>query len=140
MIARRFLSVAISLNFIHPLIKFTTNEIRSRTGSYITIEHCVLRSYSSLDLNETAREISRPSTSGNATFIAISLGLRPVGDASQVSFSLLDKISWKTGQSVFLNGPAFAGLSVEETAKAVVFSTVEISSFKVNSLINSSEC
>ena len=140
MIARRFLSVGTSRNFIQFLIKSTTNEIRSGTGSYVTMEHCVLRSYSALDLNETAREISRPSTSGNATFIAISLGLRPVGDASQVSFSLLDKISWKTGQSVFLNGPAIAGLFVEETAKAVVFRTTEISSLTVNSLINSSEC
>ena len=101
--------------------------------------HCDLASYSELDLNDMARDIRRPSTSGKATFIAMSLGPRPIDDSNQVFFSLLDRITWNTGQSVFLKGLFLLYAPIDDTAKAVVFNTAPTSTIKLNTLINSSE-
>ena len=75
-------------------------------------------------LKETARERIRPSTSGNATFMAMSRAERPRVPARQ-SFSLPpENTTCSTGAPVALSGESTAGFPGVETANPVPFSTI----------------
>ena len=73
-------------------------------------------------LNETARVIRRPSTSGNATFMAMSRALSPRVPWRQAASSVPANITWRTGQSRW--GPGGSnGAPGTDLAKPVAFST-----------------
>ena len=88
--------------------------------------HSVALSKKASPLNDTARDKIRPSTSGSATFIAISRAESPWILSVHAVSDALDKMTWKTGDlfaARMVNG--FRGLSSpscgEPTAKAVQF-------------------
>ena len=74
-------------------------------------------------LKETARERMRPSTSGSATFMAMSRAESPRVPARQ-SFSLPpENTTCSTGAPVAFNGESTVGLPGVETANPVPFRT-----------------
>ena len=78
-------------------VRAATNEMRSPRALYVAIGHSVVSSKNASPLKLTARDKILPSTSGRATFIAISRADRPLSPLSQ-SFSVLaENTTWKTG-------------------------------------------
>ena len=78
-------------------------------------------------LKDTARERMRPSTSGSATFIAMSRAESPRVPARQ-SFSFPpENTTCSTGAPVAFKGESAAGLPGVETANPVPFSTTPAS-------------
>ena len=100
-----------------------TNSTRSGTGSYATSEHCVDASKRASPLKETARERMRPSTSGSATFMAMSRAERPRVPARQLFSSPPENTTCSTGAPVAASGESTVGLPGVETANPVPLST-----------------
>ena len=99
------------------------NATRSSIGSWTTRQLSVAASKALADLNEIARASTRPSTSGSATFIARSRGLRPRVLSRHHAASLPASTTWSTTASQPANGPEIPSAPGVETAKPVAFST-----------------
>ena len=105
------------------------------------IEHSVTLSKNDSPLKLTALERTRPSTSGRATFIAISLPDKPFSSASHTSSVDDEKITWNTGALLAalevkgLSGASFSELR-ELTENAVLLRiTVGGCSLKIASIV-----
>ena len=76
-----------------------TKRARSGTGRYRVMSHSVAGSRRLGALKDTAREISRPSTSGSAMFMAMSRGERPRVPSRQAASAPPESTACTTGQS-----------------------------------------
>ena len=85
MMATRFWFSGSSLKTTQFFTSSQTNRTLFKLDLWVTIAHSVLGSKCVLVLNETALDINRPSTSGRATFIAISREDRPESEISHSS-------------------------------------------------------
>jgi hypothetical protein len=75
-------------------------------------------------LKETARDRIRPSTSGRATFMAMSRAERPFMLSRHWASVPPEKTTWMTGQSRSSKGVARRSAPGLDSAKPVAFSTI----------------